>query len=239
MKKEQGVALLLVLWVLALLSTLLAALAATVQLQHRQAQWMASHTQALFSAEAGLGEAVMALQARDPKARWLANGEPHSSNFADADLEVRVYSERGKLDLNAALASDVRRLLSACGATADEGEQAGRALEQQRSGAVPMRTLEEFRKLPGMNFALYRCAKPWITVWSGAARPEPGLAGQPLVKALGLSVVHVTGADPGQIFTVVSQARLLNGWSTSLQVTLMLIPAKEGARPYRVLRWQE
>jgi general secretion pathway protein K len=239
MSKQQGVALLLVLWVLALLSTLLAALAATVQLQHRQAQWMASHTQALFSAEAGLGEAVMALQARDPKARWLANGEPHAINFADTDLEVRVYSERGKLDLNAALASDVRRLLSACGATAEESEQVTQGLEHQRNGAVPLRTLEEFRELSGMSFTLYRCATPWVTVWSGQARPEPGLAGQPLVKALGLPVVQATGADPGQIFTVVSQARLPSGYATTLQVTLMLTPAKEGARPYRVLRWQE
>lgn len=239
MKRQCGVALLLVLWVLALLSTLLGALAATVQLQNRQAQWQVAHTRGLFAAEAGLSQAVMALQARDPKARWSADGEPHVLRFADAELAVSVHSERGKLDLNAASTQDLGRLLRSCEAQPQTIGAVLEALALERRNPVPLRTLEAFRDLPGMSFSLYRCMSPWITVWSGQMQPDPALTPAPLAKALGLPVVHAPGVNPGQIFTVVSEARLPNGYRSTLQATLMLTSVKEGARPFRVLRWQE
>lgn len=239
MKAQHGVALLLVLWVLAVLSTLLGVLVATVQLQNRQAQWQAAHTRAVFAAEAGLSQAVMALQARDPKARWSADGRPHEVHFADAALAIGVHSERGKLDLNAASIQDVGRLLQTCGADPQSIGPSLDALVQRRNGPVPLRTLEEFRELPGIGFAIYRCLTPWITVWSGQAQPDPAFTPASLAKALGQPVVRAAGADPGQIFTVVSEARLPNGYRTTLQATLMLTSVKEGVRPFRVLRWQE
>jgi general secretion pathway protein K len=239
MKRQGGVALLLVFWVLALLSTLLGALAATVQLQNRQAQWQVAHIRGLFAAEAGLSQAVMALQARDPKARWLADGEPHVLRFADAELAVSVHSERGKVDLNAAPTQDVGRLLLSCGAPSQIIGPLLETLALERRNPVPLRTLEAFRDLPGMGFSLYRCMSPWITVWSGQMQPDPALTPAPLAKALGLPAVHAPAVDPGQIFTVVSEARLPNGYRSTLQATLMLTSVKEGARPFRVLRWQE
>lgn len=239
MKRQQGIALLLVLWLLALLSVLLAALAATVQLQHRQSAWLSGHTQALLAAEAGLSLAVMALQAREPRERWAADGQPHRAELGRAELWVRVRSERGKLDLNAASAADVRRLLLACGADAAVSTDVSQALEQRRNGPAALRTLEELGQLPGMTYALYRCVQGLVTVWSGAEQPDPSLAPARLARALGLPVVHVGDAQPGQIFTIVSTARLADGQRATLHTTLMLNPAKEGARPYRVLRWQE
>jgi len=239
MNVQRGVALLMVLWVLAVLSTLLGALAAAVQLQNRQAQWQVAHTRAIFAAEAGLSQAVMALQARDPKARWPADGVPHELRFDEAQLSVSVYSERGKLDLNAASTQDVGRLLTFCGADPQALASSLETLTRQRLDPVPLRTLEEFRQMPGMSYALFRCMAPWITVWSGQAQPDPGFTPVPLAKALGLPVVRSPGADPGQMFTVVSQALLPNGDRATLQATLMLTSVKEGARPFRVLRWQE
>jgi general secretion pathway protein K len=239
MNVQRGVALLMVLWVLAVLSTLLGALAAAVQLQNRQAQWQVAHTRAISAAEAGLSQAVMALQARDPKARWPADGVPHELRFDEAQLSVSVYSERGKLDLNAASTQDVGRLLTFCGADPQALASSLETLTRQRLDPVPLRTLEEFRQMPGMSYALFRCMAPWITVWSGQAQPDPGFTPVPLAKALGLPVVRSPGADPGQMFTVVSQALLPNGDRATLQATLMLTSVKEGAKPFRVLRWQE
>ena len=74
MKRQRGVALLLVVWVLALLSTLLAGLVGWVHLQNRQALWQRQQTQTLLAAEAGIGLAVMAQLDRDPQRRWNADG---------------------------------------------------------------------------------------------------------------------------------------------------------------------
>jgi general secretion pathway protein K len=239
MKRQRGVALLLVLWVLAVLSTLLGMLAATVQLQNRQSQWLVAHTRGLFAAEAGLSQAVMALQARDPSARWRADGVPHALRFAGVELAVSVHSERGKLDLNAAPMGGIRRLLETCGATPGAVSPLLEALARQRNDPVPLRTLEEFRELPGMSFTLYRCLAPWVTVWSGQAQPDLAFTPAPLAKVLGLPVVSSHNADPGQIFTVISEARLPNGYRSTLRATVMLTSVKEGARPFRVLGWQE
>lgn len=239
MKRQQGVALLLVLWVLALLSILLAGLAGWVQLENRQALWQRQHTQALMAAEAGLSLAVMGLIDPAQRRQWVADGRVQGMSFETAQLRVSVRSERGKLDLNAASAPDLSRLLKACGAAPQAIEPLLQALEHLRQGPVPLRTLDEFRELPGMGFALYHCAVPWITVWSGQAQPDPALAPVALARALALPAVREPNADPGPILTVQSEARLPNGYHATLQVTLMLAQTKEGARPYRVLRWQE
>ena len=53
MKAQRGAALLLTLWVVALLSVLLGSLAMSVQLQLRQAQWQRNQTEGLLAAQGG------------------------------------------------------------------------------------------------------------------------------------------------------------------------------------------
>lgn len=231
---------LLVLWVLALLSSLLAGLAGWVHLQNRQALWQRQHTEGLLAAEAGLSLAVVALTERNPAARWRADGRSHTLQFDDAMLTISVRSERGKLDLNAAMATDVARVLQANGATPAQASDVAHALDQRRgAGQSPLRMLEEVRELPGMTQKLYRQTLPYLTLWSGEARPDPALAPAPLAHALSLPAGNSLASEPGPILTVRSRARLPGGYTTTLRVTLLLNPSKEGARPYRVLRWQE
>lgn len=237
MTKHRGIALLLVLWVLALLSTLLAALAGGVRLEYRQALWQQQRTQALMAAEAGLCLAVLALNAQPVQARWAADGSVHAAEFAGMALRVRIRSERGKLDLNAAPVGSIARLLQAEGAPPAVAAQVAAAVERQR-GRSPLRTLEELRPLPGMSGVLYNRVVPYITVWSGQAQPDAGLVARPLARALGLPNVRTAALDAGQIFTITSQARSPGGQATTLRATVLMTTAKEGARPYRVLRWQ-
>ncbi|SED69075.1 general secretion pathway protein K [Pseudomonas coleopterorum] len=240
MRRQRGVALLLVLWVLALLSALLAGLVGWVHLQNRQALWQRQHTQALLAAEAGVGMAVVAQLQRDPQRHWLADGQAHALSFNGAQLAVSLRSEQGKLDLNAGSAEQIARLLQAAGASAEQARQLARALEERRGdGHAPLRMLEELRAIPGMDQSLYRRAAPYLTLWSGLPSPEPRLAAPWLRRALDLPQGGPMGEDAGPIVTIRSQATLPGGYTTTLRVTLLLNPSKEGARPYRVLRWQE
>jgi general secretion pathway protein K len=233
-------ALLVVLWVLALLSVLLASLAGWVRLETRQALWQHQHTQALLAAEAGIGIAVAALLDRDPRRQWLADGQPHVLNFDGNALQVSVFSERGKLDLNAGAAADFGRLLKAIGASGNVADDLEHALEQRRgSGQAPLRLLEEVRQLPGMSEALYTALLPDITLWSGLDSPDAAFASASLKRALNLAKGVPLVGDQGPILTLYSQAQLPDGFATTLGVTLLLNASKEGTRPYRVLRWQE
>jgi general secretion pathway protein K len=244
MKLQRGVALLVVLWVLALLSLLLASLAGGVRLESRQALWQRQHTQGLLAAEAGMNLAVMGLLERNPSVRWRADGQPHSLEFDNAHVQVSVFSERGKLDLNIAASADFGRLLKAVGASSSQAADLEHALDQRRGGLrPPLRLLEEMRELPGMTEPLYTALSSDVTLWSGLESPSAAFASPRLRQVFGLG--HAPGqgitdvSDPGDILTLYSQARLADGFTSALSVTLLLTASKEGTRPYRVLRWQE
>ena len=240
MKGQRGVALLLVLWVLALLGTLLAGLLGWVHLQNRQALWQRQHTQAVLAAEAGVGMAVLAQLDRDPQRRWNADGQPHGLRFDDASLAVSLTSEAGKLDVNAAPVESFARLVLACGGSGAQSAQLSQALNQRRGGdRAPLRTIEEVRELPAMDQRLYQCASAQLTLWSGLPAPDARLASPWLRRVLNLPQGGAATSDAGPVITVQSRATLPGGFTTTLSVTLLLNPSKEGVRPYRVLRWQE
>ena len=240
MNRQRGVALLLVLWALATLSLLLGGLAGWVQLETRQAAWQRQHTQSLLAAQAGTSLALQALLDVNRRPRWIADGRGVPLAFDDARLVVRVSSERGKLDLNAASDEDITRVAQACGADRDQATRLGRALQARRNGiAAPLRVIEELRQVPGMTQALYERMAPHVTLWSGLARPDAAFASPLLRSALNLPQPIAMGADPGSVLSIDSQAQLPGGVIARLQTTVLLSPSEDNAQPYRVLRWQE
>lgn len=240
MKHQRGVALLLVLWALALLSLLLGGLAGWVQLETRQALYARRHTQALLAAEAGLAMAVQGLADPVERKRWIADGREIALGFDDAQLRVSVRSERGKLDLNSAVVGDIARLVQACGGTKAQATTLAQALEGLRgNGSPPLRVIEEVRPLPGMTQALYLRLLPEITLWSGLDRPDPAFASALSRRALNLPNQSPVGADPGQVLMIESRAQRAGGFTARLQTTVLLSPSEGSAQPYRVLRWQE
>jgi general secretion pathway protein K len=239
-RDQKGVALLLVLWVLAVLSLLLGGLAGWVQLESRQALWLRQHTQALLAAEAGLNLSVQGLLDATQRKRWIADGRFTSLRLDDTQLTVSIRSERGKLDLNSAPSTDLARLFVACGADRRQAGALAEALVKQRNdGQSPLRVLEEVRSLPGMTRALYARVLPEITVWSGLDRPDPAFSSALLRRALNLPNQSAAGADPGAVLSIDSRAERPGGVVALLQTTVLLSPSEGGAQPYRVLRWQE
>ena len=233
MRRQRGAALLLVLWVLALLSVLLGGLAGWVQLESRQALWHRQHTQTLLAAEAGIAQ-VMA------DGHWVADGRTIALTFDDARLQVRLRSERGKLYLVNVHTEDLLRLALACGATPAQAQQLIKALEARRKqGLAPFRVLEEVRQLPGMTQALYSQLVPELTLWSDLDRPDPPFASALMRKALNLPRQNAEGVDPGQVLEIDSRAERPGGYQARLQLTVLLSPAEDSAQPYRVVRWQE
>ncbi|MHA6574673.1 type II secretion system minor pseudopilin GspK [Pseudomonas yamanorum] len=239
-RHQRGVALLLVLWVLALLSLLLGGLAGWVQLETRQALWHRQHTQALLAAEAGVALALQGLADPLQRKQWVADGREIPLVLDDAQLHVSLRSERGKLYLNSAEAGDFVRLALACGATQAQANRLARDLDARRNqGLAPFRVVEEVRQLPGMTQALYSALVPEISLWSGLDRPDPAFASTLMRRALNLPHVSATGADPGDVLVIDSHAQRPGGYHARLQATVLLSPAQGSAQPYRVLRWQE
>lgn len=237
--RSSGVALLVVIWLLAVLSLTLGSLVAVVRQELQLSHWQREHTRAVWAAQAGVALAVRAL--RDPRQerRWIADGRLQVLSFEGVSLQVRVRSERGKLDLNLAASNDLARLALRLGASAIQAQALAAALAARHlEAAEPLRLAEEIRAWPGMSEALYLRLAPHLTVWSGLARPEPAFASPELRQALALAAVNPRDADPGPILAIETIA-LSPGGICAVVDTTVLLSIEQGTRPYRVLRYSE
>lgn len=202
MKKQQGTALLLVLWVTVLLAGLLAGVAAASRSHSRAALYGAERARAQLAAEAGLAHAVAGLRAPGVQQRWVPDGRPYTFAFDGAKVTVAVVDVSGAVDLNAASPTLLRRVFEVAGANAIRSDQLAASVLAWRGGATstrratgasrlrqgrpggPFRAVAQLAQLPGMDIALYRKVEDAFTVYSGRNFPDASYAGPAVLAAL-------------------------------------------------------
>ena len=104
MKRHQsGVALVLVLWVITLLSVIAGNFAFSMRVEAKIARNLVSTAQAQALADAGLQRVWFELS-KPPTdlQRWQANGVAHQFTLGGAVLTATLQDETGKIDLNTA-----------------------------------------------------------------------------------------------------------------------------------------
>ena len=207
-RRQQGAAFLIVLWLLALLAVVLGAFALLARGERLQARHLYESTRARYAAEAAVHRAVFALALPDPAMRWVPDGRPYTFQFDDAEIEVRITDETGKIDLNAvepvvfaaflmgfdlpmeeadAIAAavadwrDQDDLVTLNGAELPEYEAAGLPYGPKNG---PFDLIGEVQQVLGMNYALYERIAPHLTLYSGLAMPNPAFAAEPVLRAL-------------------------------------------------------
>ena len=102
MIRQKGVALILVLWVVVLLTVIASSFALSARTEGMQARIVFEKTRARYLAESGLHRAVYELRNPDPEARWIPDGRIYKMKFAEAEIEISITDETGKIDLNLA-----------------------------------------------------------------------------------------------------------------------------------------
>ena len=197
---QRGIALVLVLWVLLLLTILTASFSLMARMARLEANTLLAGTQARLSAEAALNFAVLALRDPDDEARMRADGRVYQTEMDGVLLEVSAIDERGKLDINAtdelALANmfighgmepgDAELLAAAVLDWRDEDDLErvnGAEIDTYFAAGLevgpanrPYMMTEELLQVIGMPYELYRKLEPGITVFSRAGEPNPAFA---------------------------------------------------------------
>ena len=209
--RARGAALLLVLWLIALLAALVGAFALTARTEHLQGRVLHRGAAAAEIARAGLEYAVARALDPSPDGRWLPDGRDYAWQFHGATLTLRIVDESGKVDLNAAPAPLLAALLVAAGAEAelaervagaivdwrdvdDLGQPVGAAEDPQYAAAglpygakdAPFQDVGELQQVLGMTPALYAAVAPHVTVYSAMPSPDPRYAGAVVLQALGI-----------------------------------------------------
>ncbi|GAB2493557.1 type II secretion system protein GspK [Pseudoxanthomonas sangjuensis] len=209
--KQRGAALLLVLWLVAMLTALVGAFALTARVEALQGRVLGDGARAQELARAGLEYALVRVADPQPATHWRPDGRPYRWHFADSEIEVRIVDESGKIDLNQATPTLLASLLRVRGV---EPERAGRIaaaiadwrdadpLAQPGGGGedpdyaaaglpygakdMPFETVAEVEQVLGMTPEIFAALQPYLTIHAGRGVPDPAFAPGPVLAAMGL-----------------------------------------------------
>jgi general secretion pathway protein K len=109
-RRERGLALVLVLWVLVLMTIMAGSFSLTLHRESELASGVRGNAEARALAEGGVHYAMLMLSERDPSRRWKSDGTPYPVELGQGRLLIRIEDESGKLDLNGASEAALREL---------------------------------------------------------------------------------------------------------------------------------
>ena len=181
--REAGVALIVVLWIVAIGTMLVAAFNATVrsgiafvssEVQLSRADWLL---------DAGLE--IAATRLIDNAGRWLPDGKTKAVPFGGTTLKIRIDNPNGLIDLNKTPDDVLLEFFSAFAdnpgaakqivagiAAASNPETRGGALQSETEApsgdadVMPFVDIGQLRDIPGMTMPLFRRIQPFVTVYS-------------------------------------------------------------------------
>ena len=207
----RGAALLLVLWLVALLTALVGAYALTARIEALQGRVGSRGAMAQEIARAGMEYALVRVADRNPETHWQPNGRAYAWRFDGHDVQVRIIDETGKVDLNQADVPLLSRLMQALGEPPDASDALAAAivdwrdaddLSQPVGGAedgdyaaagrpygakdAPFETIAELEQVLGMTPDLYARLEPFLTLYSGRGQPDATYAQGPVLGAMGM-----------------------------------------------------
>jgi general secretion pathway protein K len=136
-RAQRGFALLLVIWVLAILAVLAAAFAASTRSGTRLARNVVDTARARALAEAGVWRAVAALLEPDPRNQWRPAAPPRQMTLDDGVVSVVIEDEAGKIDINR---GPLEPLPALCGEIAIDGATCSAlvaGIDARRRSAAP------------------------------------------------------------------------------------------------------
>lgn len=206
--RQRGIALVLVLWILLLVTVSTGAYTMTARMDTLEAHTVLSGTQARLAAEAGINLAVLSLRDPNEETRLIPDGRTYMIDYEGIRVEVQVTDERGKLDVNAASEETFVNLLTAHGMDQGNAEYLAAAIEDwadpdeiERANGAELQSyeaqglavgpanrafvmVEELLQVLGMSWDLYSRLAPALTVHSGAPLPDPAYASAEALQAL-------------------------------------------------------
>ncbi len=199
MNKSHGVALVIVLWIVTLLTVIATSFLYAMRTDTKVVTNALARARAEAAAEAAVHRAVFELY-KPPNIteRWQADGVPHEWRYQDATVNISLTDESAKIDVNSASDQLLRSLLTSQGLDdekaaavvdamadwrdpdnlkrlhgAEEAEYTAAGRKYKPANA-PFQTIEELKLVLGMTPDLYQRLEPLITTFSR----QPGINSQ-------------------------------------------------------------
>lgn len=217
---RRGIALLAVLWVLALLALMAASFMRTTRTETSLARNLMENAKAQGLADAGVELAAARLLQPVSDGGWILGDSVHVFVLDDGEVRVAIADEASKIDLNVAEEDLLQALFRAAGvedadstalahaiidfrdpdslrqlrgAEDDDYAEAGYAYGANDS---PFDIVEELQQVKGMTAALYKKVAPALTVHSHRPHPNDSAASPLVLAALAVRTSEDPASDP-------------------------------------------
>lgn len=211
---RRGFALLLVIWVLALVALIAAAVAVDSTSGSVIARNRLDIAQARSLADSGVSLAIAGLLDRNRSTRWAADASVHNLSLDGGTVAVTVQDEGGKIDLNDAppvlisgladefhLGADVQAALVRgvlnrrkvfLAKASPPAARVFRGANNFDLAALPFAHVSEILLLPGVTLKDYRRIAPFLTVYARSTTLNPVTASRAALLAVpGISAQDV------------------------------------------------
>jgi len=205
--KDKGFALIAVIWILVLLIMLVLSFTKILRRESDLGRTVLKGFQQQAFAASGISVAKKMLT-RPVGERWIPDGLIYSFNFQGAEIRVRVFSERGRINLNTVDEGLLDRILVPAIASADERQTLVQAIldwrdsddyrrlrgaeykQYEQSGLLyrPNNSLfssvQQLQWVLGMSDVVYDYLRPLFTVWSKGNKVDRALASVDVLNGL-------------------------------------------------------
>lgn len=207
-RQQRGVALLVVLWLLILLTIVVGVYAILTRTEALQARFLLDTTRARYAAEAGLHRAAYEMFNPDMETRWVGDGRPYSIEFGSSTVEIRITDESGKININRAdvdlltelfFQQGVDELAAVSLADAvidwrdadDFPTEYGAEIEEYDAAGYPygpanqaFQSVDELQQVMGMTQEMFQAIRDLVTISGGGGRPNPAFAPPEIIALL-------------------------------------------------------
>ena len=208
--KQSGIALVIVLWMLTLLTILALSYSATIRVETKLTAHLVQTAKANALAQAGIWQAVTELLKPIEEQAWQVDGSIHKVDFAGGIIDIHIQDEAGKIDLNSARTELLYNLINSLDITIDDGErlqllqtildwrdkdnlvrQFGAEDNEYSSAGFeygvkdgPFNTLSELQLVAGMTPEIFKKMEPALTIHSNQPGINPQVAPREVLLAL-------------------------------------------------------
>lgn len=208
-KPENGIALIIVLWILTLLTLIASSFIHAMRTEFNIVGNSVSRAKLEAAAHAAIQRGILEVM-KPPQLvdRWATDGTPVSWEYQGSTLQVSIVDESGKIDINLVTEALLRGLLRSQGVAeeesisladaildwrdldslkrmhgAEEAEYAAAGLSYKPSNA-PFQSIEELRLVLGMTPALYQRLAPLITIYARQSGINSQIASRDVLRAV-------------------------------------------------------
>lgn len=213
--RQNGMVLIIVLWIMTLLAVMAGSFAYSMRIETRLATGVIERAQARALAEAGVAYALALQLDLETQKQWPPNGDWHDWEFGGGHLRIQVVDASGLINLNTANTELLKALLAEAGVEGQDQDRLADAIQDWRdldddplpNGAesedyraagqagpknAPFESVEELGSVLGMTQALYERIADVSTVFSYHSGVSSELVPDRLLRALGVDEQTVT-----------------------------------------------